>query len=136
MRSCQCPNCNASLTFDDNREFGFCQYCGTKIMLDDYRISHRYFDEARIKEAEIKEKIRLKELELAEEKHKSTENIKIFKIKILVVLGIIGVLMAVGGYGCGNLTGGDPASGFYMLSAIGLFWLIGIAVLLFFTFIS
>ena len=26
-----CPNCGAGLSLDDNRDFAFCQYCGTKI---------------------------------------------------------------------------------------------------------
>ena len=30
-----CPQCGASLNLDDSFEFGFCQYCGTKIMLHD-----------------------------------------------------------------------------------------------------
>lgn len=29
-----CPNCKANLELDDTREFGFCQYCGTKILLE------------------------------------------------------------------------------------------------------
>ena len=29
-----CPNCKANLELDDSREFGFCQYCGTKILLE------------------------------------------------------------------------------------------------------
>ena len=28
-----CPNCNANLDLDSEREFGFCQYCGTKIAI-------------------------------------------------------------------------------------------------------
>lgn len=67
MRACYCPNCGASLNFgESNRDFGFCQYCGTKIMFDDFRSTHRYVDEARIKEAEIEKEIRLKEIELEE----------------------------------------------------------------------
>ncbi len=54
MRTCNCPNCNANLTIDDeNRDFAFCQYCGVKIMLDDYRSTHRVVDEAKIKQAEV-----------------------------------------------------------------------------------
>ena len=26
-----CPNCSATLELDENRQFAFCQYCGTKI---------------------------------------------------------------------------------------------------------
>lgn len=67
MRTCNCPNCNANLTIDDkDREFAFCQYCGTKIMLDDYRSTHRVVDEAKIKQAEIDREIRLRELKIKE----------------------------------------------------------------------
>ena len=68
MRSCQCPNCNAQLSLDDRRDFGFCQYCGTKIMLDDYRSTYHIVDEARIRETETDRIVRLKELELEEKK--------------------------------------------------------------------
>ena len=68
MRACQCPNCNAQISLDDSRDFGFCSYCGTKIMLDDYRSTHRVVDEARIYESETEKLIRLKELELEEKK--------------------------------------------------------------------
>jgi len=29
-----CPSCGANLTFDDSREFAFCEYCGSKIVQD------------------------------------------------------------------------------------------------------
>lgn len=67
MRTCTCPNCSASLEIDDsNRDFAFCQYCGAKIMLDDYRSTQRIVDEAAIKRAEVEHDIRLKELALEE----------------------------------------------------------------------
>lgn len=31
----KCPNCNADIELDQDREFGFCNYCGTKIMIGD-----------------------------------------------------------------------------------------------------
>lgn len=30
-----CPNCNANLDLDSEREFGFCQYCGTKVYIQE-----------------------------------------------------------------------------------------------------
>lgn len=33
MVDLKCPNCNATITLDDTREFGFCSYCGTKLQL-------------------------------------------------------------------------------------------------------
>ena len=29
-----CPMCGANIELDGNREYGFCQYCGTKIVHD------------------------------------------------------------------------------------------------------
>ena len=31
----KCPNCGGDLQFEDSHDFGFCQYCGTKIMLQE-----------------------------------------------------------------------------------------------------
>ncbi|MBR2278613.1 MAG: zinc ribbon domain-containing protein [Eubacterium sp.] len=36
-----CPNCGASIQLDNSREFGFCQYCGTKIVQDKIVVEHR-----------------------------------------------------------------------------------------------
>lgn len=33
MVDLKCPNCAASISIDDTREFGFCSYCGTKVQL-------------------------------------------------------------------------------------------------------
>lgn len=69
MRTCTCPNCGANLNFDDNqKEYAFCQYCGTKIMLDDYRTVNvqRVIDEARLQEDATKRMVQMKELELRE----------------------------------------------------------------------
>lgn len=30
-----CPNCGGKTEFDENKEFGFCQHCGTKMMIND-----------------------------------------------------------------------------------------------------
>ena len=63
MRKCNCPHCGAPLEFDDSRDFGFCQYCGSKVTLDDYRTTSRIIDEARIKEAETDQMLKMKALE-------------------------------------------------------------------------
>jgi len=33
MLDLKCPNCGATITLDDTREFGFCSYCGTKLQV-------------------------------------------------------------------------------------------------------
>ena len=67
MRACKCPNCGANFEVEEGREFAFCGYCGTKIMLDDVRITHRIIDEARLKEAEIEQIKMVHRLEMEKE---------------------------------------------------------------------
>lgn len=88
MRTCNCPSCNANLTIDDeNREFAFCQYCGAKIMLDDYRSTHRVIDEAKIKQAEFNREIRLKELNIKEAQMNQKNQLR--KALIYIWIGLI-----------------------------------------------
>ncbi len=35
----KCPNCRGDLELDSTREFGFCQYCGTKIMIQEEMVN-------------------------------------------------------------------------------------------------
>lgn len=58
----KCPECGASLDIEKGRKTMFCSYCGHKIMMVDeneyrYIVTHRYIDDAKIKEAEEKTKI-------------------------------------------------------------------------------
>ncbi|MGM9947085.1 hypothetical protein [Floccifex sp.] len=65
MKYFTCPSCGANGSFEkENQDFCFCEYCGTKIMLDDYRSTYRFVDEAKIREAELKNEMYLKELEM------------------------------------------------------------------------
>ena len=41
MVEVKCPNCGANIELDNSREFGFCQYCGTKVVQDKVIIEHR-----------------------------------------------------------------------------------------------
>ena len=44
-RTVKCPGCGADLTVKDgNRDFMFCEFCGTKVRLDDYQETHRFVD--------------------------------------------------------------------------------------------
>ena len=45
----KCPNCSGDVQLDDGREFGFCIYCGTRIMISDFvtrKIEIDYFGKA------------------------------------------------------------------------------------------
>ena len=68
-----CPQCNATLEVEASRKFCFCTYCGAKAILDDGSVTTRIIDDARIREAEALERIKLKEAET---------NLEIQKIKL------------------------------------------------------
>lgn len=42
----KCPNCGASIQLDDNREFGFCSYCGSKVQLQNPTVSKIIIDKS------------------------------------------------------------------------------------------
>ena len=70
-RTVKCPGCGADLTVrDDNRDFMFCEFCGTKVRLDDYQETHRFVDEARIQESKDAKELELKKMEFEERKRK------------------------------------------------------------------
>ncbi|MBQ6543666.1 MAG: hypothetical protein IJL77_04685 [Clostridia bacterium] len=37
----KCPGCGANVEFDSSRDYGFCEYCGTKVMQEKVIIEHR-----------------------------------------------------------------------------------------------
>lgn len=37
----KCPSCGADIQLDDSREFGFCNFCGTKVMQDKIVVEHQ-----------------------------------------------------------------------------------------------
>ena len=55
MINIKCTGCGANLSVDSNREFLFCEHCGTKLMVDKEEQTVNYNDGAKIKEAEVKE---------------------------------------------------------------------------------
>lgn len=94
IQSLKCPECEANLEIEEEREFCFCQYCGCKIIIqDENKKTYRHIDEADVKRAETERIVRLKELELEEKKR---ENKKVL-IKIwLITTGVLGILGLIG----------------------------------------
>ncbi len=37
----KCPSCGADIQFDESNDFGFCTYCGTKVMQEKTIIEHK-----------------------------------------------------------------------------------------------
>lgn len=87
-RTVKCPGCGADLTVkDENRDFMFCEYCGTKVRLDDYQETHRYVDEARIKEAELEmKKLEVEEKRRQEEREDAPKTIRMCIIGFVVIM--------------------------------------------------
>ena len=118
MQNCKCDNCGANLTFEENNwDFIICQYCGSKKMLDDCRITHRNFDEAEVIKAKTEYMVKSKEIEWAEadraekeaEKNRKYNEkrlqlafaqqmekrkliLKIFSFVVIVILAILGII--------------------------------------------
>lgn len=87
-RTVKCPSCRAELVIkDENRDFMFCEYCGTKVRLDDYQETHRFVDEARIQESKDAKEIRMKEME--QEKWKAKDENRSFVIGLLAMAVLI-----------------------------------------------
>ena len=125
IMSVKCPECNATLSIEDDRKRCFCQYCGTKIIIDDGSTTHTYrkIDEARIREADVKENIRLRELAIEEKKLEAKENTNKQKVKATIILGVVGMLCffiaSIGGiYGLGPI----GIIGFIVFAIIAKMW--------------
>ena len=64
--SLSCPGCGASLKVSSDRESFFCEYCGQKIYVSDsnhQKCTYRKVDDARIREADVQEAIRLRKMQ-------------------------------------------------------------------------
>ena len=47
MEALMCPQCGANINLDDTREFGFCNYCGAKIQINE-TIIHEHRGEIKL----------------------------------------------------------------------------------------
>ena len=123
--SVKCPECKASLPIEEGRTQIFCSYCGAKVIItNENEFIYRHIDEAEVTQAETDQLVRLKELELEEKRIEDDKQIRAVKIKISLFLFALGTLMMVGGWLLGSASG-DPDSGFYMLTIVGIWPLIG-----------
>ncbi len=87
--SLKCPSCGAVIHIEANKESCFCTNCGSQIQVSDSnKKTVTYIDAARIKEAEIKENIRKKELEL-EDRSRQNNSIKEYLKYAIIVIAII-----------------------------------------------
>lgn len=95
--SLTCPNCNANLDdIDSSRQFCYCQYCGTKIALDDgtIRKETHIYDEAKIKETESSERVKMREMDIEREHSKQMNAILKYVLIFAAVLFVVGIVLA------------------------------------------
>ena len=86
-RTVKCPSCGAEHTVkDNNRDFMFCEYCGTKVRLDDYQETHRFVDEARIQESKDNKELEFRRMAFEEKKREEDRKDE----KKSLILGIVG----------------------------------------------
>lgn len=88
-----CPKCHAPLT-DQSR---FCSHCGIPLVIEDesskLQYTYQKVDDARIREADVHEKIRLKELEI--DSLKLQNESKLMKTAVMMKLAVLFGLLAV-----------------------------------------
>ena len=116
----KCPECGAMLNIEENRTQAFCSYCGAKVLIhNENEFTYRHVDVADLERAETERVVQLKKMELAEKENSDKKTIRNMKIFFSVLFFVSGVIMIPGGFLLGDKTG-NPDSGFYMLSIVGL----------------
>ena len=106
--SVKCPECAANLSISEDREYCFCEYCGTKILrVDENSYSHTYtrIDKAELIRAETERIIALNKIKAdeVERKHRNRKEIVsiigeilLFPFKIVKgILGFMGPLLKI-----------------------------------------
>lgn len=99
--SIRCPDCNASLEFEQGRNNAFCQYCGAKIILfNENEHVYKHIDEAAVKNAETDRLIKLKELEMKEKSNNQKKKyVYIYGIVMVVILLFLIISILAGSEG-------------------------------------
>ena len=90
----ECPNCHAALEVDGERETAYCQYCGTKLLLDDetIKVHTTIRDEAEIERVKSRRDIELAKLKFKKKQYEDERRpfkIWIGTIIVLVCLAVV-----------------------------------------------
>lgn len=90
LQSFNCPNCGANLEPLDDARFMFCQYCGTKIVMDDieyYRENSKTQREKIRADKEVRKVEVRSTAEVEKKRLEKEENANLLKLVGLVLLG-------------------------------------------------
>lgn len=94
-RTVKCPSCGAELTVkDDNRDFMFCEFCGTKVRLDDYQETHRYVNEAEVQRVKAEKELELKRIEAYAKREEQANKQVITILSILMGVALFCILIS------------------------------------------
>ena len=94
--SVKCPECGANLPIEEGRDQIFCSYCGTKVIVtNDNEHIFRHIDEAGIMQAETDRMVRMRELEIAEEKHAIRKKLVIIWILATFMMLIVSIILLI-----------------------------------------
>lgn len=99
VTSVKCPQCGASVNIEDGNEEAYCSYCGSKVFINnENEYVHHNIDEAAVKQAETDRIVRLKQMEIAEKERESNARMRAYKIRIAMILGLVGVILMIIGF--------------------------------------
>lgn len=89
----KCPECGASIQLPEGLTKGYCNYCGAQIAVENTN-EHvtRHIDEAKLKRAETEALVRLKELEMEQQRIEREERGKRFKAIAAVLLVVLAMV--------------------------------------------
>lgn len=96
--SLSCPNCGATVEAKEHRSEMFCEYCGTKILLNDDSVKTINLKSDTI-EAIAKDRAERKEQLRKEQKDEEEKNGRAFEIRCLIFLGLCAVYFLLHHYG-------------------------------------
>ena len=88
LESTKCPNCDAPVTFIENKDYVFCSHCGTQIYNPNKKVTvNKNIDVAKIKEIEYREKKDTERKESLKDKLPLLGRSAILSILFLAVVG-------------------------------------------------
>ena len=96
LQSFNCPNCGANLEPLDDVRFMFCQYCGTKIVMDDieyYRENSKTQREKIRADKEVRKIEAKHKAEVEKEREKRLKSESEDKTTVIIIFGLCGMFI-------------------------------------------
>jgi DNA-directed RNA polymerase subunit RPC12/RpoP len=116
LNSVKCPECGATLPIEEGRTQVFCSYCGAKVIItNENEHIYRHIDEAGIKQAETNRMVRMRELDLEEQRAAQGNSLKKILTIIWMALSLIVLVICIVKIAVQD----DFTTGFLMLFYIG-----------------